>query len=248
MSAPKRAPAAPKYVGHVASVAFPLMTGVELDRLVEDIRRNGLHDDIVLIREGKGKTESILDGRNRDRACMLANVKPRYTYYEGDDPLGFVISSNLLRRHLNESQRALVAGRLAQLPAGRPKKGGKSAGLSRDKAAKLLNVSARTVGSAKAVLDRGTPELVQAVERGDMAVDEAAKLSRLNANHQRDAIAGGSPGKPKLLRVTGQLTHAEVLSLKALVSFAASSNALPIVKAGGIVVARLIPAVDGVSG
>jgi hypothetical protein len=245
VSAAKRA-SAPKYIGHVASVAFPLMTGVELDRLVDDIKRNGLQDEIVLIKEGK--VESILDGRNRDRACELAHVKPRYTYYEGDDPLGYVITKNLLRRHLNESQRALVAARLAQLPAGRPKKGARSSGLSEDKAAKLLNVGRSTVGKAKAVLAKGTPELVQAVERGDMAVDEAAKVARLNANHQHEAITGGAPGKPKFIRVTGQLTHADLLALRALVSFAASSNALPIVKAGGLVVARLIPALEDVRG
>lgn len=240
MTAAKSKCKAPGYTAHVASVAFPLMTGVELDRLVDDIKRNGQQEEIDLIREGK--TVSILDGRNRERACELAGVKPRYRYYEGNDPLGYVISRNLLRRHLNESQRAIVAARLAQLPAGRPKKSARSSGLSEDKAAQLLNVGRATVGKAKAVLAKGTPELVQAVERGDMAVDEAAKVARLNANHQREAVMGGAPGKPKIVRVVMQLTNADVMALRALVSFAASATALPVVKAGGLVVARHLPA------
>ena len=47
--------------------------------------------------------------------------------YDGDDPRSFVVSLNLHRRHLNESQRAMVAANLANMPAHRP--GGNSANL-----------------------------------------------------------------------------------------------------------------------
>ncbi len=54
-------------------------------------------------------TPLILDGRNRLRAAHEACIRPEFTDYEGDDPVGFVVSLNVKRRHLNESQRAMAA-------------------------------------------------------------------------------------------------------------------------------------------
>jgi hypothetical protein len=51
------------------------------------------------------------DGRNRWRACQAAGVAIRTRPFAGGDPLAFVLSSNLHRRHLNESRRAMVASK-----------------------------------------------------------------------------------------------------------------------------------------
>jgi hypothetical protein len=59
----------------------------------------------------------VLDGRNRLSACRLAGVKPRFEEWSdpGCGPVAWVISQNLHRRHLNESQRAMIADSLATL-------------------------------------------------------------------------------------------------------------------------------------
>jgi len=91
---------------HPAAALFPLMQGTELTLLVQDIAHNGLHEPIVL-HQGL-----ILDGRNRLHACELAEVEPRFVEWEGDgSPIAFVLSRNLHRRHLDESQRSVIAAR-----------------------------------------------------------------------------------------------------------------------------------------
>src|SRR5262245_41055019 len=97
---------------HPLANVFPLIEGAEFEELVADITANGQNEPIVL------HEEMILDGRNRYRACIAAEVEPSLAPYRGDDPLSFVISANLRRRHLDESQRAMVAAKLATMKQG----------------------------------------------------------------------------------------------------------------------------------
>src|ERR1035441_9741537 len=62
---------------------------------------------------------------------------------------------NLHRRHLNESQRAIVGARLATLERGRPETNTQICAFSQNDAADLLKVSHRSVQSARVVLDSG---------------------------------------------------------------------------------------------
>jgi hypothetical protein len=84
------------------------MSPADLDGLVEDIKQNGLVHRIVCTSDGV-----VLDGRNRLKASQIAGIDPQFEVYAGSNPVGFIISANLRRRQLNESQRALIATRLA---------------------------------------------------------------------------------------------------------------------------------------
>jgi hypothetical protein len=78
------------------------------------------------------------------------------------------------RRHLDESQRAMVAARIATLPKGANQHGENSPSKTQSEAAALLNISRDSVKAARVVLEKGSPELVKAVDRGQRALERDA--------------------------------------------------------------------------
>jgi ParB-like chromosome segregation protein Spo0J len=181
---------------HPVAEAFPMMAGAEFDLFVEDIRAHGLREPIWLDGEGR-----ILDGRNRERACRLVGVPLETRTYEDDDVLDFVISLNLHRRHLSESQRAMIAARMANIKFGEIGRGGSKEGqICTSSAAALLNVSERSAKTARSVRDHGAPPLVAAVDSGLAAVSDAAAVVDLPAEEQEALVAAVKSGKHKTLR------------------------------------------------
>lgn len=157
---------------HEHAGLFPWIEGAEFEELKADIAANGIREPIVFL-DGQ-----ILDGRNRYMAARDLGIDYPRVEYEGDDPLGYVISLNLRRRHMSESQRGMVAGKLANLPSHRPEKGA-NLHPSVEQAAQMLNVSERTVQNAKRVQEIGVPALVAAVETGVVSVSAAAEVAKL---------------------------------------------------------------------
>jgi len=173
----------PRPVSPIAEL-YSLMSADALMELADSIRGNGLREPIVLRADG-----SVLDGRNRLRACEIAGVEARFTEFMGSDQeaLEFVVDTNSTRRHLSESQRAIVAARLATFSHG-GSRSGRVVGFTQRAAAEKLGVGERTVRDGKLVLERGTAELADDVARGLIAVRAAAELIR-SAGKERVLVA-----------------------------------------------------------
>lgn len=175
------------YMFHPLANIFPLIEGHAYNELRADVMKHGVREPIWIY-EGQ-----ILDGRNRYRAASSQGVEFEVREYLGDDAVGFVVSLNLHRRHLTESQRAAVAAKLANMPLGGAQY--RSANLQTDQisqadAANLLNVSTRSVASAKKVIEEASPELVQAMDEGRASVSAAASLLSL-PKEQQSAVGAG---------------------------------------------------------
>jgi hypothetical protein len=89
-----------EYDVHPAALLCPEMTPEEYAALREDIREHGQRNDAVLL---CGK---LLDGRHRQRACKELSIELQCCELEpGTDPVAYVLSVNLHRRHLSRKQR-----------------------------------------------------------------------------------------------------------------------------------------------
>lgn len=170
---------------HPYADLFPWIEGAAFQELKADIAKNGVIEPIVFL-DG-----AVLDGRNRYIAARELGIEYPRVEYEGDDPLGFVLSKNLSRRHLSESQRGIVAAKLAKLEDGQRQVGKFAHVPTQAQAAELLNVSERTVKTARQVVNEGTPELVAAVESGAVSVSAAAEVAKLPKTKQKKVVADG---------------------------------------------------------
>ena len=169
---------------HDAANIFPMMDELRLNELAQDIKKNGLQIEIELL-DGK-----IIDGRNRYKACLIAGVEPSFMEVLPADPLQYVLSLNLQRRHLDSGQRAFVALNVEEYEAKAAKQRQvrkplnsvvanlpQQTGKARDKAAEQLAVGGRSVSDAKAVA-QASPKLADLGIAGKLAPSIGAKIAR----------------------------------------------------------------------
>jgi ParB-like nuclease domain len=198
---------------HPICLLIPSADEGELQDLTDDIRAHGLIDPIVLF-EGM-----ILDGRNRAAACERAGVAPRYVQFGGgrEDALILVVSHNLKRRHLTKQAiaDALVAAEdfnLNYVFERAADEGGAEAGAGAPEARPVIKITqpktassrklAEAIGglvshvmiaATRKVKEKGEPELREAVKRGRIGVQDAAKAADLPPEQQKAIAVAPKP-------------------------------------------------------
>jgi len=181
---------------HELATIFPMLGEEELAELCADIEKNGLAEPVTVY-EGK-----ILDGRNRATACQRLGIEPDTIEYEGGDPVTFVLSKNVFRRHLTESQRAMAAEKLANMQRGNQMRKfahledqqnqgltAQDCQVSQEEAAKMLNVSKRQVQNAAKLRREASPEVVEQVERGEKTIHAALPKRTPKEQPRRKTVA-----------------------------------------------------------
>jgi hypothetical protein len=164
---------------HPLAKLLPEMSWVEYVSTKDDIRRNGIVDPIVVTSDGL-----LLDGVHRSRIADELGITPPTLVYVGSDPLTFVLSKNVFRRHLTTSQRAMFAAKIRRF-----------ANATQEQMARSMGVSKRMVEMAELILSditRDNASNIIAIERGEMAVSKAhAEIQegiKAQAEHDRSSI------------------------------------------------------------
>jgi hypothetical protein len=143
---------------HPAAHVFPMMEE-ELEELAADIKVNGLQQPLV-VHELDGEPQ-LVDGRNRREACLRAGVIPDYVLLDGADPVTYIVSANITRRHMTKGQRAMVVAKVCKETL----QGTRKAGIA-------AQVSHQRIHQANTVLSHA-PDLAEAVLMGHLSIDNA---------------------------------------------------------------------------
>lgn len=191
---------------HPAANIFPMMSEQEYAGLLEDVRENGVKTFLCFRGESTDDAE-LIDGRNRLKAILELGLD--YLDYadivhpnDMPDPVQHVLSLNLHRRHLDTSQRAMVAANVATLIKGSNQHKKEDSGnhlcssASISTAAEALHVSEDSVKSARKVKSKGIQELSDAVVNGEVSVSKAAKIAELPKPEQAKAIIKAKEPRP----------------------------------------------------
>lgn len=211
---------------HEAAELFPI-DDESIGELADDIKKNGQQVPVEIC---GGK---VIDGRRRIKACQIAGVEPITREVSPADPVAYVLSINLHRRHLTESQRAMIGARVKGIYEKEAKERQKMAGQqyhkgsakvrdhgpepsdddkpeaenggdqkpetpeyrSRDAAGATVSVSGREVDRATAIMKRGIPELIEAVQKGRISVRFGEQIAKEEKDVQREIVAAENPGK-----------------------------------------------------
>ncbi|MFS3128680.1 ParB N-terminal domain-containing protein [Nocardioides sp. Bht2] len=166
---------------HPYADAWPMLSKDELAELADDIKANGLRNPIVIY------NNTVLDGRNRHAACLLASVEPTFTKFDGDDDaaLAFVQSVNNARRH--QSKGSLAASwALSMLAAGKRDNGRWEYGAAKSNDRNNLNRKDAAQVGLIADVDGG---LLLEVRDDRLALDAAYQRARGLRDAEQELLA-----------------------------------------------------------
>lgn len=193
------------YERHPLSAAFPSMAATEQDALATDIKQHGQRDPITIY-DGQ-----ILDGWHRYQACSTLEIEPMFLTLRNDvDPVAFVLSCNMHRRHLTSSQRAAaVVACNDWATVGRPGNNCKvTLQLTASEMAKQADVSRQTIQQAKTAQAAG---LGDKVISGELSAEKAAEMAKPKT---AKAVTPEPPAQPQPETVTiSKLEYEELHSV-----------------------------------
>lgn len=190
---------------HPLAHLIPNMRDSEWQDFYADIAMRGIKVPLETLADG-----TVLDGKHRLRAAIELGMKEVpivNAALSGDSPEAYMLKAAVLRRHLTDDQRAMMAAMWKDehsAPRGKASsKYGKSAPYgadikdaehpTREEATKMFRVSRKKVDEASKLLS-SEPDIFNQVHSGELSLKQARKkIKEGNAQKQREALKGVHP-------------------------------------------------------
>lgn len=216
------------YPVHTLAEIFPMPSEETYKGMEQDILANGQLEPIVLYQD------SVIDGRTRQKILLKHGIEPKYKDLpKGADPVAFVLSKNLHRRHLSESQRAMTAARILRLRKdqayeeavknmeevddgkavtveGNGANGHVAGAPTVQEISDFMNVSKSAVRHANIVQEKCAVDIVRAVDADELSASDAAAIAELPKAQQLEALKKVKEGAARTLKEASGVSQEEV--------------------------------------
>lgn len=174
------------------------LTPDEYAALEQSLLAEGCRDALVLW------GDLLVDGHNRHAICskhgIAFNTVQNTRLQSMDDVRLWMIDNHLGRRSVSDFQRGVLALRKKEILESRRQAGVGDAALAggdgpapltRQTLARQARLSSTTLGQIEKIRQQAAPELVRAVQSGEISINAAAAVATLPAPQQAAAAAGG---------------------------------------------------------
>jgi hypothetical protein len=121
----------------------------------------------------------------------MASVEPKFDVLNGQDPISYILSSNIARRHMNAGQRAMATAKAKLFPGNK---------ITQAEAAQASGVTRERLAFASVIL-KHAPELTDRVISADMTLDEAYQ----RAKEEKDRKEGRDRTAEEIARTKAKL-------------------------------------------
>lgn len=172
----------------------------DIEILADDIERQGLKHNIVVVEDSKNSgTYFIKSGHRRYTAIQHLVSENRYNskyipcFVDGtkskSETILDLIMLNATTRVMTDSELFKQYEILKDTLENLKHEGVKVKGRLREKVAEMLNVSPAQVGKIENIKHNAVPEVIEAVESGDMTIATADCIAKLSEQEQEKIIA-----------------------------------------------------------
>ena len=186
---------------HPVAELLPMMSDEEFQNLCEDVKAHGFLHPISV-----NSDHILLDGRNRLQAAAALRMEPTIKLITPPDEQSYVLSENIVRRHLTSGQKAILASKIASRSVGKAKMFHlEHLGLSQEEAGKQLGIGRIQVSKANLIRE-WAPTEADRVEAGTLDLHKGYQIAQENKR-----------AAEKLEKVEKITTKSETISLVGIV-------------------------------
>lgn len=152
------------------------LTDEEYNNLEQSVLIEGIRDPLIVW------GEILIDGHHRYLLAQEHDLEftvKGLVFENKNSVIEWIIKNQLGRRNLNESQRALLGAKLSNTEIGSNQYTKEGSQIcepsSQSEAARIVNVSPRSISSAKKILINADTETIKAIEKGELSLHAAEK-------------------------------------------------------------------------